>query len=322
MLVARARARPDRCGSPAPARAGCCCRPRRHGHPAPRAPAACAWRATGSSGSGTVDMKGGVVLALGVLRALAARPGEFEQAALLLVCDEEWRTAPFAHVDALRGLRRLPVLRGRPADARPARTPSSCRRKAAGTLRVRAHGAPGALGKRARPWRQRAARARAGRAARRRAARARRRAPPDRGADGRALGRRLQRRPRRGRADQRPARRRPPRVRRRARQHPRRARRRAHGNRDAARLAGHGLARLHGRPAGSARARRSGAGWSPPAAAAPATPATSPPSIPITVDGLGPRGGGAHAPHEYILRDSLRSRAEVAAAMVHAWLRG
>jgi glutamate carboxypeptidase len=43
-------------------------------------------------------------------------------------------------------------------------------------------------------------------------------------------------------------------------------------------------------------------------------------SIPITVDGLGPRGGGAHAPHEYILRDSLRSRAEVAAAMVHAWL--
>ena len=43
-------------------------------------------------------------------------------------------------------------------------------------------------------------------------------------------------------------------------------------------------------------------------------------SIPITVDGLGPRGGGAHAPHEYILRDSLRSRAEVAAAMVQAWL--
>jgi glutamate carboxypeptidase len=45
-------------------------------------------------------------------------------------------------------------------------------------------------------------------------------------------------------------------------------------------------------------------------------------SIPVTVDGLGPRGGGAHAPHEYVLRDSLRSRAEVAAAMVHAWLRG
>jgi glutamate carboxypeptidase len=38
------------------------------------------------------------------------------------------------------------------------------------------------------------------------------------------------------------------------------------------------------------------------------------------VDGLGPRGGGAHTPEEYLLRESLRSRAEVAAAMVHAWL--
>jgi glutamate carboxypeptidase len=43
-------------------------------------------------------------------------------------------------------------------------------------------------------------------------------------------------------------------------------------------------------------------------------------SIALTVDGLGPRGGGAHAPHEHVLRESLRSRAEVAAAMVHAWL--
>ena len=43
-------------------------------------------------------------------------------------------------------------------------------------------------------------------------------------------------------------------------------------------------------------------------------------AIPLTVDGLGPRGGGAHAPHEHVLRESLRSRSEVAAAMVHAWL--
>jgi glutamate carboxypeptidase len=43
-------------------------------------------------------------------------------------------------------------------------------------------------------------------------------------------------------------------------------------------------------------------------------------SIPVTVDGLGPRGGGAHAPHEHVLRDSLRTRAEVAAAMVDSWL--
>jgi glutamate carboxypeptidase len=44
------------------------------------------------------------------------------------------------------------------------------------------------------------------------------------------------------------------------------------------------------------------------------------PSIPLTVDGLGPRGGGAHAPHEFVLRASLRSRAEVALAVVDALL--
>ena len=36
-------------------------------------------------------MKGGDVLALGVLRALATRAGDFAEVALLLVCDEEWR---------------------------------------------------------------------------------------------------------------------------------------------------------------------------------------------------------------------------------------
>jgi glutamate carboxypeptidase len=54
-------------------------------------------------GSGTVDMKGGVVLALGVLRALAQRPDAFAELALLLVCDEEWRTAPFGHAGAFAG---------------------------------------------------------------------------------------------------------------------------------------------------------------------------------------------------------------------------
>lgn len=38
-------------------------------------------------------------------------------------------------------------------------------------------------------------------------------------------------------------------------------------------------------------------------------------TIPLTVDGLGPRGGGAHTPDEYVLRDALRSRAEVALAL-------
>ena len=43
-------------------------------------------------------------------------------------------------------------------------------------------------------------------------------------------------------------------------------------------------------------------------------------SIPMTVDGLGPRGGGAHAPHEYMLAASLRPRAEVALAIADAVL--
>lgn len=51
------------------------------------------------SGSGTVDMKGGVVLSIGVLHALTRRRGDFAETALLLVCDEEWRSAPFVHVE-------------------------------------------------------------------------------------------------------------------------------------------------------------------------------------------------------------------------------
>jgi glutamate carboxypeptidase len=54
-------------------------------------------------GSGTVDMKGGDVLALGVLRALAHRREDFAAAALLLVCDEEWRIGPFQHVERFAG---------------------------------------------------------------------------------------------------------------------------------------------------------------------------------------------------------------------------
>jgi glutamate carboxypeptidase len=36
----------------------------------------------------------------------------------------------------------------------------------------------------------------------------------------------------------------------------------------------------------------------------------------VTSDGLGPRGGGAHTPTEYIVEGSLRTRAEVALALV------
>src|SRR5581483_4246079 len=38
-------------------------------------------------------------------------------------------------------------------------------------------------------------------------------------------------------------------------------------------------------------------------------------SIPITIDGLGPRGGGAHTPDEFVLASSLVERAEVALAV-------
>jgi glutamate carboxypeptidase len=43
--------------------------------------------------------------------------------------------------------------------------------------------------------------------------------------------------------------------------------------------------------------------------------------IPLTVDGLGPRGGKAHNPGEFVLAESLASRAEVALAVIDAALR-
>ena len=39
-------------------------------------------------------------------------------------------------------------------------------------------------------------------------------------------------------------------------------------------------------------------------------------TIPITVDGLGPRGGKAHNPEEFVLEASLQPRAEVALALI------
>ena len=91
------------------------------------------------TGSGTIDMKGGVVLALGVMRALATRSDAFGEAALLLVCDEEWRTAPFAHAERFAGWDACLCFEGGEL------TPEGddgvvVRRKAAGTLHVQAEG--------------------------------------------------------------------------------------------------------------------------------------------------------------------------------------
>jgi glutamate carboxypeptidase len=89
-------------------------------------------------GSGAVDMKGGDVLALAVLRALATRRADFGEVALLLVGDEEWRTAPFVHVDRLGGWDAcLCFEAGELADDDEAVV---VKRKGAGTLRVNASG--------------------------------------------------------------------------------------------------------------------------------------------------------------------------------------
>jgi glutamate carboxypeptidase len=89
-------------------------------------------------GSGSVDMKGGDVFALGVLRALAGRRDDFSEVALLLVADEEWRTAPFAHVERFADWDAcLCFEAGQLAGAEEALI---VRRKGAGTIRVRAHG--------------------------------------------------------------------------------------------------------------------------------------------------------------------------------------
>ncbi len=90
-------------------------------------------------GSGTIDMKGGVVLALGVLRALAGRPEAYAEAALLLVCDEEWRTAPFRHAGRFAGWDAcLCFEAGETTD--DGEEGVVVRRKAAGTLHVEAQG--------------------------------------------------------------------------------------------------------------------------------------------------------------------------------------
>lgn len=90
-------------------------------------------------GPGTADMKGGVVLSLGVARALAERAELFAELSLLLVTDEEWRTADFRHVETFAGYDACLCFEAgeRTADGAEGVV---VRRKAAGTLRVKARG--------------------------------------------------------------------------------------------------------------------------------------------------------------------------------------
>lgn len=90
-------------------------------------------------GSGAVDMKGGDVLAIGIMRALAKRPEAYAEAALLLVCDEEWRTGSLDHVERFKGWDACLCFEGGEQTSRGEEA-VVVRRKAAGTIRVTAHG--------------------------------------------------------------------------------------------------------------------------------------------------------------------------------------
>lgn len=90
-------------------------------------------------GSGSVDMKGGDVLALGVLREFAARPRDVAEVALLLVTDEEWRLGEFAHAARFAGYDACLCFEAGELDA-AGNDAVIVTRKAAGTVRVTARG--------------------------------------------------------------------------------------------------------------------------------------------------------------------------------------
>ena len=269
-------------------------------------------------GSGAVDMKGGDVLAVGVLNALDARPQDFAEVALLLVCDEEWRTAPFAHVERFEGFDACLCFEAgqlAPGDEEAV----VVKRKAAGTLHVRATGLSAHSG--SAPDRGRNALLALATAAQV-VADAHAPAGPDRltavptvlnsgeafnvvPSDGDLFC--DLRSDRLGAFDE---------VRAQVpdevggaelhaellRLWPSMDSREATAPvlERAAALAGHPIV-AGGRGGASDAAHFASA-------------------IPVTVDGLGPRGGGAHAPHEYVLRGSWRPRAEVALALAAAIL--
>ena len=90
-------------------------------------------------GPGTADMKGGVILSLGVARALAERPESFAELAVLLVTDEEWRVQRFAHVERFTGYDACLCFEA--GERGPGGEEGVVvKRKAAGTLRVIATG--------------------------------------------------------------------------------------------------------------------------------------------------------------------------------------
>ena len=90
-------------------------------------------------GSGTADMKGGVAIALAVARTWAEQPETFAELSVLLVCDEEWRVVPLRHLDRFAGYDAcLCFEAGEVSESGDDGV--IVRRKGAGTMRVRATG--------------------------------------------------------------------------------------------------------------------------------------------------------------------------------------
>lgn len=90
-------------------------------------------------GSGTIDMKGGVAIAAGVMRALAEHADRYAELALLIVTDEEWRQVPLAHVERFAGYDACLCFEAGERDAEGDEA-IVVRRKAAVGLAVRARG--------------------------------------------------------------------------------------------------------------------------------------------------------------------------------------
>jgi glutamate carboxypeptidase len=269
-------------------------------------------------GPGTADMKGGVVLALGLARALAARPERFAELAVLLVTDEEWRTVPFAHVPRFAGYDACLCFEAgeRTKDGEEAVV---VRRKAAGTLRVTAAGRAAHSG--SAPDRGRNALLALAQASGLIAERHDPAGPerlsvvPTRLRSGDALNvvpaageLMVDMRADRLEAFDAVLEAVPPQI-------------------DGVTLVPAMERRWPGMDATKATAgllERAGARLGRPIVASQRGGASDAShfaaAVPLTVDGLGPRGGGAHTPEEFVLRDSLRQRSEVALAVAEAVL--